>query len=303
MKAAVTRLIRYGAYPIVFGGTATTVLWLSTNALVAWPAFALVAIAGIGLVALLERLQPYERAWMVDHADTATDAIHLLVNLGLLWLTAYMVHAVRAFWSPGDFWPSSSPFGAQVLLAGAVIDFGLYAMHRASHRNEWLWRLHAIHHSAERLYWMNGERRHPLSAVAMAGPGIVAVVALGASPLVISAWLTLLSVHLAFQHANVDYRVGPLRHVLGVAEVHRWHHKREYEDAQVNFGEFWMIWDHLFGTFHDRPEAVRAGDVGLRERAIPAAYVAQLRWPFRTRVLRRETAFSAVVQPIEEKPS
>ncbi|WP_422822321.1 sterol desaturase family protein [Vreelandella nanhaiensis] len=34
-------------------------------------------------------------------------------------------------------------------------------MHRASHRIGWLWRLHAPHHSAERLYWLNGKRRHP----------------------------------------------------------------------------------------------------------------------------------------------
>jgi hypothetical protein len=27
----------------------------------------------------------------------------------------------------------------------------------------------------------------------------------------------------------------------------------------VNFGEFWMLWGHLFGTFHDRPKGVVAG--------------------------------------------
>lgn len=138
MSAAAARLIRYGAYPTVFGGAAAAVLWLSARSFGPWPAFALVAIASIGLVALLERLQPYERAWLVDHADTATDAIHLLVNLGLLWMTAYIVHAIRAFWSPGDVWPPSWSVWAQMLLAGAVIDFGLYAMHRASHRSEWL---------------------------------------------------------------------------------------------------------------------------------------------------------------------
>ena len=72
----------------------------------------------------------------------------------------------------------------------------------------------------------------------MAGPGLAVAVLLGAPSHVLSAWLALLSVQLAFQHANLDYRVGPLRRWLGVAEVHRWHHKREYENAQVNFGEF-----------------------------------------------------------------
>ena len=168
-----------------------------------------------------------------------------------------------------------------MLLAGLVIDLGLYAMHRFSHRVRWAWKLHAIHHSAERLYWLNGERRHPLSALLMAGPGLGLTVALGAPPLVISAWLTLMSVQLAFQHANVDYRVGPLRRWLGVAEVHRWHHKRDYEDAQVNFGEFLLIWDHLFGTFYDAANKLGDAQVGLKERDFPTGYRAQLIAPFR----------------------
>ena len=131
---------------------------------------------------------------------------------------------------------------------------------------------------------MNGERCHPLSALCLAGPGIAAVVALDATPLVITSWLTILAVHLALQHSNIDYRVGPLRRLLGVAEVHRWHHKREYEDAQVNFGEFWMVWDRLFGTFLDQPQRIGAGDVGLRERNMPSGYFGQLAWPFRGRV-------------------
>jgi sterol desaturase/sphingolipid hydroxylase (fatty acid hydroxylase superfamily) len=92
----------------------------------------------------------------------------------------------------------------------------------------WLWRFHAIHHSSERLYWLNGERRHPLHAGMMAAPGLVAVVLMGAPALAVGAWLGLLAVHLAFQHSNLDYRVGPLRFLIGAAEVHRWHHKREY---------------------------------------------------------------------------
>jgi len=69
--------------------------------------------------------------------------------------------------------------------------------------------------------------------------------------------------------------------VLGGAEVHRWHHKRDYEDAQVNFGEFWMVWDVLFGTFLDQPQRIDRDDVGLRERDMPSDYLGQLMWPFR----------------------
>lgn len=167
----------------------------------------------------------------------------------------------------------------QVLLAGVIIDFGLWFMHWTSHRNRWLWKFHALHHSAERLYWLNGERRHPVSALLLATPGISVAALLGAPPIVIGCWMSIMSVHLAFQHANIDYSIGPFRKWLAAAEIHRWHHKREYEDAQVNFGEFFMIWDRLFGIFRYQVNGVVDGEVGLQE-AMPASYLKQLTWPF-----------------------
>jgi sterol desaturase/sphingolipid hydroxylase (fatty acid hydroxylase superfamily) len=153
-------------------------------------------------------------------------------------------------------------------------------MHRASHAYDFLWRLHAIHHSSERLYWLNGGRRHPLSALVLASPGLTVLLVLGATPIAMGAWLSIMSIHLALQHANLDYRLGVLRYLLGVGEMHRWHHKREFEDAQVNFGEVLLLWDHLFGTFHDAARSPRAGEVGVRGGPIVERYWQQLRLPF-----------------------
>ncbi|WP_454909522.1 sterol desaturase family protein [Variovorax gossypii] len=105
-------------------------------------------------------------------------------------------------------------------------------MHRVSHAVPWLWRLHAPHHSAERLYWLNGDRRHPLHAALMAAPGLTVLFAMGTPSELVAAWLAILVVHLTFQHSNLDYSLGPMRHLIGVAETHRWHHKRDFEDAQ-----------------------------------------------------------------------
>lgn len=153
-------------------------------------------------------------------------------------------------------------------------------MHRLSHRVEWPWRMHTIHHSAERLYWLNGERRHPLHAAIMAGPGLVLLALLAAPQQLIAVWFAILTVHLAFQHANLDYTIGQLRGWIGVAEIHRWHHKRDFEDAQVNFGEVFLIWDRLFGTYYDAPSVVTTGDVGLGDRTFLTTYWQQLVWPF-----------------------
>lgn len=232
------------------------------------------------VVALLERCLPFHRAWLSDHGDSLCDATHAVVNLAVLLAVHGVVALLAPWWTVGGLWPTDWPLWAQAVAVGAVLDLSLYAVHWLSHKSQWLWRFHAIHHSSERLHWLNGERRHPLHAGMMAAPGLVAVVLMGAPAIAVGAWLGLLAAHLAFQHSNLDYRVGPLRDVIGAAEVHRWHHKREYEDAQVNFGEFWMAWDHLFGTFKLPVHQLGSADVGLRKHGFPKAYGSQLIHPF-----------------------
>lgn len=247
-----------------------------------WPWTPLVSLAGLLCVALLERWQPEQIQWLRSHGDTRTDLLHSVVNLGVIQFAAIVVarlgDAVPAAYR---IFPIDWPLWAQLLLVAAVLDLSLYAVHRASHRWLWLWRFHEPHHSAERLYWLNGERRHPLHAAMMATPGLLALFAAGAPSGVVATWLGILTVHLALQHANLDYRVGPLRYLLGVAETHRWHHKREFEDAQVNFGEFFIVWDILFGTFHDNARRLAADEVGLRARDYPRTYIRQFLAPFR----------------------
>lgn len=274
--------IRYLSYPLIAGSSAALVFTSASQGLAYWPLFPLIVASAIAVVALLERIAPFEASWNLDHGDTAVDAAHFLVSYLLIQVAVASAFGLRELLPPSwALWPREAPMLVQILLAGAVMDLGLYTMHRASHANGFLWRLHAIHHSPERLYWLNGGRRHPMSAIVLAAPGLTVLLAVGATPIAVGAWLSFMSIHLAFQHANLDYRLGPLRHVLGVAEMHRWHHKREFEDAQVNFGEVLLIWDRLFGTFHDAPNSPRRGEVGLLGSNMPADYWSQLRWPFR----------------------
>ncbi len=279
MKILVKNVIRWGSYPIIFGSCAAMQLYIANSSLPYWPFSPIVVMAGIIFVALLERIEPYENEWLEDHDDTLVDVFHAFASLTLIF-TSMEIVAITKIWLPTmGVWPNDWAVWLQVACAALFIDLGLWVMHWLSHKNGFLWRLHALHHSSERLYWLNGERRHPLSALALALPGIVVVVILGAPPFIIACWLSIVAVHLSFQHANLDYSVGPFRKLLAVAEVHRWHHKREYKDAQVNYGEFFVIWDHIFGTYRHQVNGVRAGEVGMDEET-PLKYFDQIKWPF-----------------------
>ncbi|MDP1564901.1 MAG: sterol desaturase family protein [Polaromonas sp.] len=272
-------LIRYGAYPLVM---VALVIAVATAPNVSFPFLwlSMAAAIGVAAIAVVERLFPYELEWQETDADFPADAIHAVVNLMVIHAAVLILVWFRGVsaW-PGIWWPSDWPFIAQVFLAGLPLDLSLYAMHRLSHRYELLWHLHSIHHSSHRLYWLNGERRHPLHAAIMAGPGLLVLGLLGAPALVVGGWFSILVVHLAFQHANLDYRVGPFRHVLGVAQLHRWHHRQRFEDAQVNFGEFWMVWDHLLGTFFDPRTPL--GQIGVEGDPVPHGYADQMIYPFK----------------------
>jgi sterol desaturase/sphingolipid hydroxylase (fatty acid hydroxylase superfamily) len=237
-------------------------------------------VAGLTAVAVLEHWFPFDARWRQPDRDFPADVIHAVVNLVVMHAAVLGFVVLRSWvgW-PGVWWPSDWPHLAQVFLAGLPLDLSLYAVHRLSHRYGFLWRLHSIHHSSRRLYWLNGERRHPLHAALMAGPGLVVLGVLGTPAEVVGGWFAILAVHLAFQHANFDYRVGPLRYLLGVAELHRWHHRERFEDAQVNFGEFWLIWDHCFGTFYQPRSPL--GAIGIEGDPVPHGYGEQLVYPFR----------------------
>ncbi|WP_373077231.1 sterol desaturase family protein [Zhongshania sp.] len=273
--------IRWGAYPIIFGMTAIAQVWLLIQQLPYWPLSPMIAALGISAVALLERVSPYIDRWNKDHGDSGADILHAAFSLTLIFVSAEIVSLFRQQLPISSAWPVHAPIALQIFYAGLILDFGLWGMHWLSHQVPLLWKFHALHHSAERLYWLNGERRHPVSALLLAGPGLIAAVLLGAPAAIIGGWFAIIAVHLAFQHANLNYRIGPLRYLISTAEVHRWHHKRDYQDAQVNFGEFWSVWDIVFGTFRYHAKQLTASEVGV-QGAMPKNYLDQLYWPFQT---------------------
>jgi len=171
----------------------------------------------------------------------------------------------------------------QFLLGTAVIDFGLYWVHRASHVVPWLWKLHAIHHTSTRIYWLNGQRRHVVHELLEGAPALFVLGLLGAPPSVVACGLAAVAIHLLLQHGNVAYRVGVLRYVFSVAELHRWHHQRKYEAVQGNYAAIFSLWDWLFGTAL-RKKGEAPIDVGMDDECtIPSDWFGQLKWPFRPR--------------------
>lgn len=290
MHHLVKLITQYSLYPVLMGGIVLTQWYFLETQIDYFPWSPIFAGIAIILVAVFERLLPYRVDWLHDRQDTLPDVLHAVVSLTLIFSTFYVVELALSYLNVKGIWPGHWHPLLQLLLAGSIIDFGMWFMHWLSHRNRILWQLHALHHSSTRLYWLNGERRHPVSALILGVPGILTVLLLGAGANITGAWMIIVAVHLALQHANLDYRLGPMKYLIAGAQMHRWHHKKEYENAQVNFGECFLVWDHLFGTFYSTARDVKAAEVGMVEK-MPLRYFEQLIWPFRQVSTSRYLAF------------
>lgn len=278
MSAFVKISLRYLFYPLCMLLTVWMMMFIVSEQIPYWPSSILFILLSGVMIAWVEHSLPYQAKWLDTHQDFVTDIIHAIFNLFLIVSVSKIIEWFDLFRFIPRLWPDQISVFWQILIVAVVIDFGLWFMHYLSHKYRFLWKLHAIHHQSRRLYWLNAEKRHPLSAIVLAGPSLIILALLGAPSLLIGCWMIFMAVHLFFQHANIDYRVGPFKYIFAVAEVHRIHHKHGF--GRKNFGEVFIFWDILFRSFHYEDQKIKDDQVGVRSQ-IPNQYLAQLRWPFK----------------------
>ena len=288
-RGALHRGFRWIFYPLAVGGAAFAHLQLargSAPGTLPWVTAAVV-LSVLALTLLLERVFPYRREWNLNRGDFATDGVQSILVLpavarlneilalaGVLWLSS-MNH-----WQP--VWPSQIPFWTQLILAALLAELGYYWVHRLSHRVTLLWRLHAVHHGATRVYSMNSGRFHLLDAWLGTAVYLMPLHFLGVPVEVMALLATLSATTGLLEHVNIDFAAGWLNRVCNTAELHRWHHRTDIEQAMCNFGKMSSLWDSVFGTYY-LPRDCEVGEVGVGATAkpVPVGFLGQWLYPFR----------------------
>ncbi len=273
--------IRYGYVPFMLLGVNGAAAFLAARGVTEFWLVAVIVVA-IGCSFAAERIVPYRREWNDGLDDAGRDRAHAFVNESFILASVAVIPLLAAVTPFHHWWPASLPFVAQLLIAVLVADFGITTVHLASHKIGWLWRLHAVHHSVRRFYGLNGLMKHPLhQAVEMVG-GVLPLIIMGIPVQVASALAVCVAVQLLLQHANVDYRVGPLHSILALNEGHRFHHLKWAGVGDVNFGLFTLLWDHLYRTYsYDPQRRFTTDDLGMAAKPdYPTGYLRQLVEPF-----------------------
>jgi sterol desaturase/sphingolipid hydroxylase (fatty acid hydroxylase superfamily) len=240
----------------------------------------------------LERLfarqtQPIGRAgWRTDVGYYfLTSLLAPRLVLAALALLLLVLHRL----APAGLFPQLAelPTAPRFALALLVAETGFYWGHRAMHAHPWLWRFHAVHHSAEQMDWLVNTRAHPLDLVFTRLCGLLPLYLLGlvrtgsevvdATPLLVtllaSTWGYLI-------HANLRWRFGICEHVLATPAFHHQHHARlaDGDREHGNYAAMLPLMDHVFGTWRT-PEPAGPARYGTDE-PVPPHLIDQLMAPF-----------------------
>lgn len=148
------------------------------------------------------------------------------------------------------------PNWATWVLAFLAIDFAGYWNHRLSHKVNFFWNQHVIHHSSER-FNLACALRQSISNLLGYFPLLLLPAALFGVPANIIAIVA--PVHLFAQfwyHTEHMGKLGWLEYVIVTPSQHRVHHAINPEYIDKNLGQILCVWDRWFGTFQEELESV-----------------------------------------------
>ncbi len=234
----------------------------------------------------MERLFARLKEQSIFRQGWRTDLAHLFVSHLLVQVSVFLTMApARVFFS----WAVSAELQRAVAAQPAIVqfpaillvaDFSEYWVHRAFHKIPWLWRFHAIHHSARHLDWLAASRLHLLDIVVTRGLTFVPLYLVGFAPGPVFAYLVFVSFHAIFIHANVNFRFGWLSWVIATPRFHHWHHSAQPEAIDKNFAVHLPALDWLFGSLL-LPKHAWPSDYGIAGHPVPDGYLAQFLHPLR----------------------
>ena len=289
----VYRIAQWTFFPVALFGTPASIYFLIEAG---WSAplatYAVLVVLGLTYW-LAEFLMPYRTLWNSPQGDLGNDVISGTVAYILLPIVLKPVYVAMlaggTAWLAARYgaavWPSDWPFVAQVILMLLLGDAGRYWGHRLAHTVPLLWRFHAVHHSAHRLWWWNATRQHPVDKAWFTFTEMLCPVLLGADGVVLSLYLGVTAVCGFSQHCNTDLKLGPFYWFFNVVELHRWHHSKDVAESDNNYGNNLIVFDRLFGTYYhpERQEQSdrQVGAIGLINPEYPQNYLGQLLAPFR----------------------
>jgi sterol desaturase/sphingolipid hydroxylase (fatty acid hydroxylase superfamily) len=283
--AAQQALFEGAVQPLLFATGAANLIEDGYRA-TGWLLVGLMQIATMLIVIrTLERRRPVEP--VTDRAAVRVDILYTLIHrLGLFRLALFFTLdpladalagtlrvAGMPAWSIDALVPGFTDVAwVSFLLYLLLFDFVDYAIHRAQHRFNWWWQLHALHHSQRQLTMWSDNRNHLLDDLLREAIIVLVALAVGIAPAQFVAVVAVMQLVESLSHANARLSFGRWGERLLVSpRYHRLHHAIGigHESAGPgslgghNFAALFPLWDLIFRSarFDSEP-----GPTGIRDQ-------------------------------------
>jgi len=239
---------------------------------------------------------PIEKAWPqrgqqpILRKEWWTDFQYFAINsllVSYILLVTVKAVPVTMSWAVSDSLQNtvrSWPFGVQFLVAVICADLAQYWMHRCYH-SKWMWRIHAVHHSAVAMDWLAGSRMHFVEMLLTRVSILSVLFLVGFAEGPMEAYVVLVGIQAVFIHSNVGVNFGVLNYVMATPQFHQWHHSDDRAAADTNFAVHLPVIDLIFGTFR-MPRGEVPETFGVFGPPLPKGVLQQTLYPFRKSATR-----------------
>ncbi len=137
-------------------------------------------------------------------------------------------------------------------------DFVWYWYHRLGHEVNIFWAAHIVHHHSEEFNFTAAARITTIQAVIRTAFWCLLPLA-GFHPTMVITMLLVHGAYSFFTHTQVVGRIKWLEYVFITPSLHGVHHASDEKYLDKNYGDMFVFWDKLFGTYQAEEEPPKYG--------------------------------------------
>jgi len=218
---------------------ASGLLFVALSALIFWP---------------LEEIFEGEKAARPKLKDLAYlwfyQSYGLWMAAGIVYETAFLIrHLLPHAWLSIV---QQQPFWLQALAALLMAEIWVYLAHRLSHRWDFLWQFHKVHHTVEEMTWSASSRQHPADFLFIVVGANLPALVLGIDLRSIALLVMFERLYTVLLHSNLGLDWGWFSKVIASPRLHRMHHLPSGNDK--NYAGILSLLDWLGHTYQS-PES------------------------------------------------
>ncbi|MES2520165.1 MAG: sterol desaturase family protein [Bacteroidota bacterium] len=132
-------------------------------------------------------------------------------------------------------------------------DFVWYWYHRLGHEVNLFWAVHIVHHQSEDFNYSVSARITIFQALLRTIFWAILPI-IGFTPGMITTILLIHGLYPFFTHTQLVGKLGILEYIFITPSHHRVHHACNEQYLDKNYGDMFIFWDKLFGTFIEEDE-------------------------------------------------